>query len=111
MTLDFWPNVCGFFEDYCPKVPGYSQQRHPVCRGVEPHVHTGASNHPTELEGLANLSSLALSGNSLTGCIPSGLWDTTSHDLAQLGLQYSTTGVEVAPVGLSVSLAADSFSL
>lgn len=38
--------------------------------------------------GLANLEALYLSGNQLTGCIPSGLRNVSENDLSSLGLQF-----------------------
>ena len=66
---------------------------------------------PAELEMLDNLASLALSGNPLAGCIPSGLEDITTHDLSMLNLDYCSAGVDAAPLGLTVSLAQDAFSI
>ena len=44
---------------------------------------------PAEWGELANLTYLYLSsGNSFTGCIPSGLRDVADNDLEGLGLEY-----------------------
>ena len=45
---------------------------------------------PQELEDL-NLTALHLSGNSFSGCIPSGLRDVETNDLNLLGLDYCTS--------------------
>ena len=41
---------------------------------------------PAELGDLTNLEQLQLLGNELTGCVPVGLRDVASNDLAALGL-------------------------
>ena len=45
---------------------------------------------PQELQGL-NLAHLHLSGNSFSGCIPSGLGDVETNDLDRLGLSYCSS--------------------
>ena len=54
---------------------------------------------PPELGSLPNLQSLLLSGNQLTGCIPQGLRDMASNDLASLGLPFC----DVLLSGLTIS--------
>ena len=54
---------------------------------------------PPELGSLPNLQSLLLSGNQLTGCIPQGLRDVASNDLASLGLPFC----DVLLSGLTIS--------
>ena len=43
---------------------------------------------PTELGNLSNLAWLYLSGNQLTGCVPAGLWDVPNNDFDQLGMPF-----------------------
>ena len=43
---------------------------------------------PTELGNLSNLAWLYLSGNQLTGCVPAGLGDVPNNDFDQLGMPF-----------------------
>ncbi len=65
---------------------------------------------PAELTGLTRLTLLVLSGNNLVGCVPPSLKDIRTNDLDSLGLSDCLAGPP-APVGLSASLAEDTFTL
>ena len=71
-------------------------------------VHGGA---PGELTDLDELFTLRLSGNSFEGCVPAGLRDVATNDVASLGLEDCPAGSVSAPTGLSASLSEGNFSL
>ena len=55
---------------------------------------------PAELGSLANLDSLYLAFNQLTGCIPAALRDVPNNDIDQLSLDFCA-GLPGAPTGLT----------
>ena len=66
---------------------------------------------PGELADLEELFTLRLSGNSFEGCVPAGLRDVATNDIARLGLEDCPAGAVSAPTGLSASLSEGTFSL
>ena len=58
------------------------------------------------------LDTVRISGNSLSGCIPAALRDVTTHDLASVGLSYcDRLTAPPAPSGLRLSVADGVFTI
>ena len=58
------------------------------------------------------LDTVRISGNSLSGCIPAALRDVTTHDLASVGLSYSDMlTAPPGPSGLRLSVADGVFTI
>ena len=66
---------------------------------------------PGELADLDELHTLRLNGNSFVGCVPAGLRDVATNDIARLGLEDCPAGAVGTPTGLSATVAAGVFSL
>ena len=56
--------------------------RNALIGGIPPEL----GGIPPELGGLSNLGLLLLSGNDLSGCVPSALTNVAGNDLENLGL-------------------------